>query len=44
LPVDKIKIDKAFIRNIHLDVTSILSLAQKIGVSVTAEGIETFES
>ncbi|MFC0561173.1 putative bifunctional diguanylate cyclase/phosphodiesterase [Halalkalibacter alkalisediminis] len=49
LPVDKIKIDKAFIQNISRDskefhiVTSILSLAKKIGVKVTAEGIETKE-
>lgn len=49
LPVDKIKIDKAFIQNIVYDsrefhiVSSILSLARKIGVSVTAEGVETKE-
>lgn len=49
LPVDKIKIDKAFIQNIVYDsrefhiVSSILSLAKKIGVDVTAEGVETTE-
>ncbi|MBP3952718.1 EAL domain-containing protein [Bacillus suaedae] len=49
LPVDKIKIDKAFIKNLKKDsrefhiVSSILSLAEKIGVTVTAEGVETSE-
>ena len=49
LPVDKIKIDKVFIQNImsgskdyHI-VTSIISLAQKLGLVVTAEGVETEE-
>ncbi|GAE28037.1 hypothetical protein JCM9140_4225 [Halalkalibacter wakoensis JCM 9140] len=49
LPVDKIKIDKAFVQNLlpgskefHI-ITSILALARKIGVKVTAEGVETKE-
>jgi diguanylate cyclase (GGDEF)-like protein len=47
LPVDELKIDKAFIRNVasdHVDgaiCTAILSLAQDIGLKVTAEGVET---
>ncbi len=49
LPVDKIKIDKAFVQNLkrnskeHHIITSILTLAKKIGVRVTAEGVETVE-
>ncbi|TSB47195.1 putative bifunctional diguanylate cyclase/phosphodiesterase [Alkalicoccobacillus porphyridii] len=49
LPVDKIKIDKVFIQNVttgskdyHI-VTSLISLAQKLGILVTAEGVETEE-
>lgn len=49
LPVDKIKIDKVFIQNVtsgskdyHI-VTSLISLAQKLGIQVTAEGVETEE-
>ncbi|MDQ0207141.1 putative bifunctional diguanylate cyclase/phosphodiesterase [Alkalicoccobacillus murimartini] len=49
LPVNKIKIDKVFIQNVisgskeyHI-VTSIISLAQKLGLTVTAEGVETEE-
>ncbi|KHF38142.1 putative bifunctional diguanylate cyclase/phosphodiesterase [Halalkalibacter okhensis] len=49
LPVDKIKIDKAFVQNLKRNskedhiITSILALAKKIGVNVTAEGVETVE-
>ncbi|MED1600466.1 bifunctional diguanylate cyclase/phosphodiesterase [Alkalihalophilus marmarensis] len=49
LPVDKIKIDKVFIHNIENEtkeyhiVHSIISLARKLGLRVTAEGVETSE-
>lgn len=49
LPANKIKIDKVFIQNVttgskdyHI-VTSIIALAQKLGMTVTAEGVETEE-
>jgi predicted signal transduction protein with EAL and GGDEF domain len=47
-PFDKIKIDQSFVREIgHPDclaiVTSIASLAQQLGMSTTAEGVETAE-
>jgi len=47
LPIDELKIDKAFIRNLTLDpvdaaiCTTILSLARDIGLVVTAEGVES---
>jgi diguanylate cyclase (GGDEF)-like protein len=47
LPVDELKIDKAFIRSVASDpidaaiCTAILSLARDIGLRVTAEGVET---
>jgi diguanylate cyclase (GGDEF)-like protein len=47
LPVDELKIDKAFIRNVASDpidaaiCTAILSLARTLDLSVTAEGVET---
>ncbi|MEZ0210816.1 MAG: GGDEF domain-containing protein [Methylophilus sp.] len=49
LKPDYVKIDKHFIRNIHLDqvkfefVRSIQQIAQNSGAKVIAEGIETFE-
>ncbi|WP_368502986.1 putative bifunctional diguanylate cyclase/phosphodiesterase [Alkalihalophilus sp. As8PL] len=49
LPVNKIKIDKVFIHNIEKQakeyhiVHSIISLARKLGLTVTAEGVETKE-
>jgi diguanylate cyclase (GGDEF)-like protein len=47
LPVDELKIDKAFIRNVATDpidaaiCTAILSLARTLNLGVTAEGVET---
>jgi len=46
-PIDSIKIDKSFISKMHLDpavlqvVVAIISLCEKMGKSVVAEGIET---
>jgi len=48
-PIDSLKIDRSFIENVHecpeskAIVQTILSLAQNIGVSVVAEGVETAE-
>jgi diguanylate cyclase (GGDEF)-like protein/PAS domain S-box-containing protein len=48
-PVDTLKIDKSFVDGIGKDpestaiVTAIVSLAQSLGMKVTAEGIETHE-
>jgi EAL domain-containing protein (putative c-di-GMP-specific phosphodiesterase class I) len=47
-PFDKIKIDKSFIRNLSLTkssaiVSSVVTLARGLDMSVTAEGIETSE-
>ncbi len=47
LPIDKIKIDQSFIRNITTTpaneaiVKAILALSENLGMSITAEGIET---
>jgi predicted signal transduction protein with EAL and GGDEF domain len=47
LPVDKIKIDKAFIRDLMADtrdaaiVDSIITMAHNLGMEVVAEGVET---
>ena len=49
LPVDGIKIDRSFIRNLlhndndHAVVKLLIDLAHNIGVKVTAEGVETAE-
>lgn len=49
LPLDKIKIDKSFIRDVLHDkgdaliVQSIIQLANNLGMKVTAEGVETRE-
>ncbi|WP_305856704.1 putative bifunctional diguanylate cyclase/phosphodiesterase [Balneatrix alpica] len=49
LKVDKLKIDKSFIRDLHenedqrMFVTSIVSLAHYLGLEVVAEGIETVD-
>ena len=46
-PIDALKIDRSFIENVHKRpeseaiVRTILALAQKIGVTVVAEGVET---
>jgi len=46
LKVDKIKIDKSFVRDAHLDPTSfsilqaIVTLAQSLGIATVAEGVE----
>ena len=48
-PFDKIKIDQSFIRQIPADpdsvaiVQAVASLGMKLGMSVTAEGVETLE-
>ncbi|MCH7891414.1 MAG: EAL domain-containing protein, partial [Gemmatimonadetes bacterium] len=45
-PIDSLKIDRSFIANLHMRreseeiVRTILALAQNIGVSVVAEGVE----
>ena len=47
LPVDELKIDRAFILDLCLDskeeliLESIIQLAIKLGLTVTAEGVET---
>lgn len=47
LPLDKIKIDKSFIRHLMTDPTSravteaIITLSQRLGLAIVAEGIET---
>jgi len=49
LPIDTVKIDRAFIANLrrepdgHPVVTSIIQLAHGLGMSVVAEGVETAE-
>ncbi len=49
LPVDKVKIDISFIRNIMTNehdaaiVTGIINMAHKVGLKVVAEGVETDE-
>lgn len=49
LPVDELKIDKEFIQDLTLDskeemiLESIVQLAMKLGLKVTAEGVETAE-
>jgi diguanylate cyclase (GGDEF)-like protein len=48
-PVDSLKVDRAFIQHVHADpvdgaiCTAVLSLARSLGLSVTAEGVETEE-
>jgi diguanylate cyclase (GGDEF)-like protein len=47
-PVDRIKIDRAFVRNIHkledqAIVEAMLTLARRLSIRVTAEGVETVE-
>ena len=47
LPADELKVDRAFIRRVDVDpidaeiYSAVLALADKLGLSVTAEGVET---
>lgn len=49
LPLDKVKIDRSFLRDITSDDRSlellcgIVSLSRKLGLKITIEGVETFE-
>jgi diguanylate cyclase (GGDEF)-like protein len=49
LPIDRVKIDKSFIRDISLNssneaiVATIINMAQNLGLQVTAEGVEEKE-
>jgi diguanylate cyclase (GGDEF)-like protein len=49
LPLDKVKIDQSFVRQIGVNerslklVTGVTQLAQELGLSVTVEGVETLE-
>jgi len=48
-PIDKIKIDKSFIRDINKDlineaiISAIITLSQKMKLELVSEGVETFE-
>jgi diguanylate cyclase (GGDEF)-like protein/PAS domain S-box-containing protein len=48
-PIDTLKVDRSFVRKMHSDgeqaeiVRTIVSLAQNLGLNVTAEGVETAE-
>ena len=49
LPIHSLKIDRSFVGNMHLEnpnyqvVSTILALSQQLGLTVVAEGIETFQ-
>lgn len=49
LPVDQIKIDQSFVRNVHLEerngaiVRTIINLASNLGMNTIAEGVEVIE-
>jgi EAL domain-containing protein (putative c-di-GMP-specific phosphodiesterase class I) len=49
MPLDRIKVDRSFVKGLpadaenHAIVRAILSLAQALGLRVTAEGVETAE-
>lgn len=46
MPIDRLKIDQSFIRDLQKDkeiVALIISMANKLGMHVTAEGVETME-
>ncbi len=49
LPIDKVKVDRTFVRDIAHNETdaaivgSLISVAEKLGIAVVAEGVETIE-
>jgi diguanylate cyclase (GGDEF)-like protein len=49
LPLDKVKIDRSFLKDIAVDersldlLTGIVSLSRRLGLAVTIEGVETYE-
>ncbi len=49
LPFDKLKIDRSFVRRMHVDtesatlVRTIVSMAKNLGLTVVAEGVESAE-
>lgn len=49
LPVDKLKIDRAFVQDVHIDkgdqaiVSALVTLGHNLGMSVVAEGVESSE-
>jgi diguanylate cyclase (GGDEF)-like protein len=49
LPLDKVKIDRGFLQDITVDersldlLTGVVSLSRRLGLTVTIEGVETFE-